>query len=299
MNRNLRSNVKKHIPKDWLCELRILYRLGKETLNDIVRTGWVNLVIITTMAAILMIFGACFRSALSISAFSKEIGSALEISVYLKNNTDATEIKNDILKFEHVEDIRIIPKAESWNKLKIEMSLPNIENPLPDTLHVKVDNPENLQVVFDNIKKLNDVEDMSYAKDLATKMELVNHVVKTITLIVIAVMGLLTITIINNTIQLVIQSRKEEIEIMRLMGVSNWYIRFPFIMQGAFYGLSGSLLAMIPLNYVQNGLANIHKFFMVPTPPHAQSFVLLIMFTMSIVFGAFGSYLSIKKHLQV
>ncbi|MCM1339775.1 MAG: hypothetical protein NC191_08900, partial [Muribaculaceae bacterium] len=85
MNKNLKSNVKKHIPKDWLCELRILYRLGKETLNDIIRTGWVNVVIITTMAAILMIFGACFRSALSISAFSKELGSALEISVYLKN----------------------------------------------------------------------------------------------------------------------------------------------------------------------------------------------------------------------
>lgn len=299
MNRNLRSNVKKHIPKDWLCELRILYRLGKETLNDIVRTGWVNLVIITTMAAILMIFGACFRSALSISAFSKEIGSALEISVYLKNNTDPANVKADIMKFEHVEDIRIIPKSESWSKLKVEMSLPNIENPLPDTLHVKVDTPENLQSVFNDIKKVGAVEDISYAKDLATKMELVNHVVKTITLVVIAVMGLLTITIINNTIQLVIQSRKEEIEIMRLMGVSNWYIRFPFIMQGAFYGLSGSLLALVPLNYVQNGLANIHKFFMVPAPVHAHSLVILIMFTMSIVFGAFGSYLCIKKHLQV
>lgn len=299
MNKNLKSNVKKHIPKDWLCELRILYRLAKETFNDIRRTGWINIVIITTMAAILTIFGACFRTALSISSFSKELGSALEISVYLKNSTDAREAKSEISKFEHVESITIIPKAESWNKLKTEMSLPNIDNPLPDTLHVKVDNPENLQTVFDNIKQIKSVEDMSYAKDLASKIELVNHVVKTITLVVILIMGLLTVTIINNTIQLVIQSRKEEIEIMRLMGVSNWYIRFPFIMQGAFYGLTGSLLAMIPLSYVENGLINVHRFFMIPSPAYAQNIVLLIMFTMSILFGAVGSFWCIKKHLQV
>ena len=299
MNNNIKKKVKKHIPKDWLCELRILYRLGKETLSDIIRTGWVNVVIITTMAAILMIFGACFRSALSISAFSKELGQALEISVYLKNSTDAQTAKQEIMQIPHVQDISIITKEESWHKLKNEMNLPNIENPLPDTLHVKVDAPENLQPVFDNIKKIASVEDMSYAKDLAAKIELVNHVVKTITLVIIAIMALLTITIINNTIQLVIQSRKDEIEIMRLMGVSNWYIRFPLIMQGAFYGFTGSLLAMIPLNYVQNGLNNVHKFFMIPSPPNAQHLVILVMFTMSIMFGAVGSFWCIKKHLQV
>ncbi len=299
MNKNLRSNVKKHIPKDWLCELRILYRLGKETFNDIIRTGWVNIVIITTMAAILTIFGTCFRTALSISAFSKELGSALEISVYLKNSADVKGVKQEIQKFNHVENITIIPKEESWQKLQTEMSLPNIDNPLPDTLHVKVDKPESLQPVFDNIKTIASVEDMSYAKDLASKIELVNHVVKTITLVVIAIMGLLTITIINNTIQLVIQSRKEEIEIMRLMGVSNWYIRFPFIMQGAFYGFTGSLLALIPLEYVQNGLSNVHKFFMIPSPTNAQSLVIFVMFAMSILFGAVGSFWCIKKHLQV
>lgn len=299
MNKDLKSNVKKHIPKDWLCELRILYRLGKETVNDIRRTGWVNIVIITTMAAILMIFGTCFRTALSISSFSKEMGNALEISVYLKPSVEAKEAKSEISRLEHVENITIIPKSESWNKLKSEMSLPNIDNPLPDTLHVKVDNPENLQTVFDNIRQIKSVEDMSYAKDLAAKIELVNHVVKTITLVVIIIMGLLTVTIINNTIQLVIQSRKEEIEIMRLMGVSNWYIRFPFIMQGAFYGFAGSLLALIPLGYLENGLLNVHKFFMIPSPAFAQNFVIIIMFSMSILFGAVGSFWCIKKHLQV
>lgn len=295
----IKKQVKKHIPKDWLCELRILYRLTKQTVHDIARTGIVNLVIITTMAAILTIFGSFFRSALSISSFAHELGNVLEISVYLKENADANVVKSRIKEFEHVENVTIIPKASSWSNLKREMDLPDIENPLPDTLHVKVDMPENIEQVFNDVRQLKSVEDMSYAQDLAKKIEALNRIVNMITVFVVIIMGILTITIINNTIQLVIQSRKEEIEIMRLMGVSNWYIRFPLIMQGAFYGFSGAVIALLPLNVVQNGLNHMHQFFMVPTPLYAQTFVITVMFAMAILFGAGGSFLCIKKHLQV
>ena len=295
----IKKQVKKHIPKDWLCQLRILYRLTKETIHDVHRTGIVNLVIITTMAAILTIFGAFFRSALSISSFAHELGNVLEISVYLKENADANTVKTRVKEFEHVENVTVIPKSTSWINLKREMELPDIENPLPDTLHVKVDKPENIEEVFKNVKQLKSVEDVSYAQDLAKKIEALNHIVNMITVFVVIIMAILTVTIINNTIQLVIQSRKDEIEIMRLMGVSNWYIRFPLIMQGAFYGFSGALIAVLPLEVVQNGLEHMHKFFMVPTPLYAQSFVITVMFAMAILFGAGGSFLCIKKHLQV
>ena len=295
----IKKEVKKHIPKDWLCELRILYRLTMETFNDIKRTGLVNLAIITTMAAILTIFGAFFRSAMSISSFAHELGNVLEISVYLKPNTDANIVKNRVSEFEYVESVRIIPKAQSWADLKREMKLPDVENPLPDTLRVKVDKPENIDSVFANIKTLTSVEDMSYAQALAKKIQTLNHVVKTITILVVIILGILTITIINNTIQLVIQSRKDEIEIMRLMGVSNWYIRFPLLMQGAFYGFVGAIVAFIPLHFVENSMVKMHQFFMVPTPAFAQTTVALTMFAMGILFGAGGSLLCIKKHLQV
>ena len=81
----LKKTVKKHIPKDWLCDIRIAYRILMEAVNDILRTGWtINIVIITTMAAILTIFGILFRFTLSLSAFAGELGNVLEISVYLK-----------------------------------------------------------------------------------------------------------------------------------------------------------------------------------------------------------------------
>ncbi len=295
----IKKKVKKHIPKDWLTELRIVYRIVMETFNDIKRTGIVNLVIITTMAAILTIFGALFRTTLSVSSFAHELGNVLEISVYLKPSADAGAVSRRIKKIEHVQKVKIIPKETSWSDLKREMDMPDIDNPLPDTLHVKVDKPENINYVFGKIKPLSVVADMSYAQELAKKIQFLNQVVNTTTLFVVIIVAILTMTIINNTIQLVIQSRKDEIEIMRLMGVSNWYIKIPLIMQGALYGFLGAAFALIPLNLVQNMLNNVHKFFMIPSPMFAGNLVIITMFFMGILFGAGGSFLSIKKHLQV
>ena len=85
----IKKKVKNHIPKDWLTEIRIVYRMSVEIFNDIKRTGWINLAIITTMAAILTLFGSLLRTTLSVSSFAHELGNVLEISVYLKSNADA------------------------------------------------------------------------------------------------------------------------------------------------------------------------------------------------------------------
>lgn len=295
----IKKKVKEHIPKDWLKELRIVYRIALETIYGIKRTGWINLAIITTMAAILTIFGSLFRFTISLNSFVHELGNALEISVYVKSSANASDLAKDIRKFEHVERVKIIPKEKSWDDLKREFDVANMENPLPDTLHVKVDKPENITAVFNRVKGTIGVEDLNYAKDIAKKMQMFNNVVHTITLVVVILTAALTITIINNTIQLVIQSRKEEIEIMRLMGVSNWYIKIPLILQGAIYGFVGALISLLPLNAVHNGLMKVHEFFMVPPPLLANNAVILVLFIIAVGFGAGGSLLSIKKHLQV
>jgi cell division transport system permease protein len=295
----IKKKVKAYVPKDWLKELRIVYRIGLETVYGIKRTGWINIAIVTTMAAILTIFGALFRTTLSLTSFVQELGNVLEISVYLKSSASPQKLSEDIKTWEHVERVKIIPREQSWSNIKREMDVPDMENPLPDTLHVKIDKPENVDVVFNKIKVLSDVEDLNYAQDIAKKMQTFNNVVHSITLIVVILVAVLTITIINNTIQLVIQSRKEEIEIMRLMGVSNWYIKIPLILQGAIYGFLGALISLIPLNAVNNGLLKVHEFFVGPGPILANNLVILILFIIAVGFGAGGSLLSIKKHLQV
>ncbi len=295
----IKKTVKKHIPKDWLCELRIVYRVVMEAVHDIKRTGIVNLIIIATMASILTIFGVLFRFTLSLSTFTHELGNVLEISVYLKRDAQVSVVKDRIKSMEHVQTVKLIPKEESWGNLKQELGLHDISNPLPDTIRVKVDKPSNIALVFNSIKPIAGVEDLGYAKELAKKMQVLTNVANTSMFFVILISAILTITIINNTIQLVIQSRKEEIEIMRLMGVSNWYIKTPLIMQGAFYGFISSIIAIIPLNCIQGLLQNVHKFFLIPIPPYAQNVVIITLLLIGTAFGASGSFLSIKKHLQV
>lgn len=299
-NLRIRKNIKKRIPKDRLAEIRIMYRLVKEAINDMMRTGVIiNVAIIMTMCAILTIFGVFFRLSLSISSFSKELGKVLEISVYLKDNVNMDFASKEIQNYEHVVKVSAIPKQESWDSLKKELSLPDLSNPLPDTLRVSVDSTQNVDALCLKLKSSSLVEDISYASDLAEKINKANNIISHLILLIVVAIAVLTITIINNTILLVIQSRKEEIEIMRLMGVSNWYIRFPLLLQGAFYGFTGALLS-VPLIYiVHHYLLNLHKFFYIPGTSYTLNLVITTVFLIGIVFCCGGSFWCIKKHLQV
>lgn len=298
-NQNLKQKVKSRIPKDWMTEIRITYRIIIETIKGIAQTGLVNIAIITTIAAILTIFGSVFRVTLAVNSFVNSMGSALEISAYLTPNADVNSAISKIRQLEHVKKVSFISKDRSWVEMKKEIDVPDISNPLPDTLHVKLDDTKNIKDVMTELKKVEGVDDTSYAKDLVEKFEMINTIINTATLIFVVIVCILTIAIINNTIELVIQSRKDEIEIMRLMGVSNWYIKTPLILQGAVYGFAGALVAIVPIDIVQSYIIKMHEFFMISIDSFAQFIVLFSVLILGVAFSSIGSFLSIKKHLQV
>ena len=298
-NQNLKQKVKSRIPKDWLSEIRITYRIAIETIKGIAQTGLVNIAIITTIAAILTIFGSIFRVTLALNSFVTSMGSALEVSAYLSQDADVNTTINKVRNLEHVVKVSFISKEASWIQLKKEIDVPDITNPLPNTLRLKLDDTKNIASVISDLKKVPGVDDASYAQDLVQKFEMINAIINTATFVFVVIVCILTIAIINNTIELVIQSRKEEIEIMRLMGVSNWYIKTPLVLQGAIYGFLGALVAIIPIDVVQNYIIKMHEFFMISIDPFAQFTVLFSVLTLGVAFGSIGSFMSIKKHLQV
>ncbi len=295
----IKQKVKSHIPKDWLTEIRISYRIVIETAKGIAQTGLINVAIITTMAAILTIFGALFRSTLAVSTIVGEMGTALEISAYLKDNANIKQTVDEIKKLEHVKQVEFISKDKSWHELKKEIAVPDIDNPLPNTLHVKVDKTKNISKVMTALEGVNGIDDTSYARDLIKKFEIINQISHTVTLFVVILSCILTLVVINNTIELVIQSRKDEIEIMRLMGVNNWYIKTPLVLQGAIYGFLGALIAIIPVNIISGYIVQMHNFFMIPINPYSQFLTVASLLFLSIGCAAGGSLMSIKKHLEV
>ena len=297
--RQIKDTVKKHIPQRHISSIRIMYRIAMETIYGIKRTGLLNIAIIAAIAAILTIFGALFRTSFSLSSYVDNLGNTFEISVYLRQNTDPVYMSSRIKEIEHVKKVTIKTKEEAWEEMNNNMDVSGMENPLPDTLHVTVDNPKNILLVCDNIKKLQGIESMNYAQEYARKLQNLTTVYNTVIVFVLIATALLTIIIINCTIQLVIQSRKDEIEIMRLMGVSNWYIKIPLILQGAVYGFIGAMISLLPLNTVQNGLERLNNVLNVPSPQFALQIVVFCIFIIAIFFSAGGSMLSIKKHLQV
>lgn len=287
------------IPLNIATELRIIYRIIIETFKGLRRTGLMNLVIIGTMAAILSIFGCMFKTSLGVSHFVRGLGAALEISVYLKSGADPQFVSQEIYKVGYIKKINIITKDRAWEDLRTQMDVPDIKNPLPDTLHVKVANQEKVENIVNKIKQVKGVEGVQYAQQLAIKLQKVIDITNIVAFIVLIFLGSLTLFIISNTIHLVIQARKQEIEIMRMMGIGNWYIRAPYILQGSLYGFLGALISLIPLTILQNYLDKFFNFFQVQVSPMNVNIVTLSVLMMGIIVGAGGSIISIRKYLKV
>ena len=299
--RKIKQKVKSHIPKDWLTEIRIFYRMILETLKGIQQAGLINIAIVSTMFAILTIFGVLLRSSLSFQSVLNELGGTLQVSAYLAPSSNSKAVISDIKNIDHVKNIKFISKEKAWQDLKTEIDVPEVSNPLPDTLHIKVDDVKNLEGVLTQVKSVKGVKDTNYVKDWVKKFQALSQLSHVATIVVVIGAFILTMTIISNTIQLVIQSRKEEIEIMRLMGVSNWYIKFPLILQGSIYGFIGAIFALFPVYTVNNFMYKLHEFFMAPTSVCVifQVVTILSVIALGTFCCALGSFMCIKKHLQV
>jgi len=281
------------------ADIRISKRIIGETFKGIQRTKWMNLIIISTMAAILSIFGCLFRTSLAISEFVQHLGTSLEVSVYLKPAYGINHTKNELIKINSVKEIIAIPKEQAWASLKKEMDVPDIKNPLPDTLRVKVKNQNEVASAIKQIKALPEVESIQYSQDIAEKIIKIGNVTNVATVVVLIILGGLTLSIISNTIHLVIQSRSEEIEIMRMMGVGNWYIRAPYILQGAFYGFCGALISIAPLRILENYLLSMAQFFNLGEAFVFNNTVVIVLMIMGVFVGSLGSLISVRKYLKI
>lgn len=288
-----------HFMDNMATEIRIITRILQETWGGMTRTGWMNLIIIVTMASILSIFGTLSVFVLETQLFVENIGSALKISVYTKDNVNITDLQAKIIALPTVKGVELVTKEEAWDDMKKNYQVPDIQNPLPNTFHVQVKDQEQIKPTVARLKTLDGVEEVNYAKSVLDKLQGVSRLTSAVGLAVSIFLGTLTFFIISNTIHLLIEARGREIEIMRMMGVGNWYIRLPFLLQGAFYGLVGALIALAPLMAVNHYIAMLFNYFQFSTSNYSSGVVTLVLFLMGVIVGSGGAAASTRKYLRI
>ena len=222
---------------------------------------------ITTVAITLFIVGFFTLIVYDVQGVIKSVKSQVELVVYLENDI-SPELKDyveeQILSWEETGSAKYVSKEQALERFKEQNEgsdiLKEIEgNPLPASFEITLKSPEKIdQVALRFYDKdgnyIEGVNDVIYGKDYVNKLFSITAIIGIIAFFIIAVLLLAAMVLIFNTIRLSIYARRKEIEVMKLVGATNWFVRIPFLFEGFFEGFTGSIISIIILFFMGNFL---------------------------------------------
>lgn len=295
---------------------RILGRSIRDAFKSVFRNFSLSIASISCITITLLIVSISMILSYNIENIAVLIKKDFSIVVFLDNDITSEEISNvesEINKLDNIDSYVFESKdevASSW-KESSEMfesiidSWDENENPLADTFSIKVKDINRIKETAQNIKNINKVSLVRYGEGIVEQLLSVLKVVEKFLIAVVVALVLVTIFLVSNTIKITIFSRRKEIEIMRLVGASNFNIKLPFIVEGLFLGFLGSLLPIIVTIYGYSALhqyvslENISPFLQLVTPSPFIYIVSLILLLIGTIVGMFGSSNSVRKYLKI
>lgn len=294
--------------EDFKKLLRQLEFTAHEAVTNFIRSGWMSWIVITTMIVSLSIFGAFLMMVKDLNHLTDVIGSKVQIVIFLKKDANLEKVHVDVSKIEGVVNSEAISKEKGWQELKSELKdsieLENIENqnPLPDTIQVNVNNPKEVDNIAARLKNIPEVDEIKYSKELAEYIDQLSQLVKIVGSVIVTIFGFSMLAIIVNTIRLAVNSRKGEIEIMRLVGATDWFIRMPFLLEGVFFGFFSAIVTSGILYFVRSFSISQIKTFLpfMPLDEQPDSIIQIVLLTMfvSIITGLAGSAFAVARYLS-
>jgi cell division transport system permease protein len=270
----------------------------------------------TTVAATMTVLIGMFLLGLFIAlgtwtvSWSNHVKRQLVVKVYFYPNATPAD-KNAVgLKLEQnpyvkTGGIKLVTKAEGLAIMKKrypELVKNLTSNPLGDSLEVTPNKAENVDRLFNSIAKPKPkgVERVLDGKQVSHRILQVAHVIEAVFTVATGVLLVASVLLIANTIRLSIFSRRREIEVMKLVGATNWFVRGPFMLEGVFCGLAGSLLAVVCLTLGKViVLPSIHLSGDADVKALAFPVIALILLGMGLGLGALGSGLTIRRFLRI
>ena len=209
------------------------------------------------------------------------------------------------VKFYSKEEVKKDMQEESEIFANIMSQYTEDTNPLQDSFLVKVSDINEMGKTASEIEKLEKVELVKYGEGSVEELVKIFDIVKKITYAAVIALVLVTVFLVSNTIKITIQSRRREIEIRRLVGASNSFIRRPFFYEGIILGFIGSVLPILicyfGYSYLYEKLGGqlFTPIIKLVKPDDIMHVVLLALFGIGIIVGAFGSYRAVRKYLKI
>lgn len=294
---------------------RTLRRHMKESLKNLARNGWMTFASVSAVTVTLMLVGVFFVIMMNLNKVATDIEEDVRIRVHIDiaaTEQDQTALKKKIEQIREVESVVFSPKEAELNNLIDSLGdegeafkLFEQDNPLYDVFVVKTKEPEQLENVAKKIEKFEFASKVKYGQDDVDK--LFEFIKSSRNVGLVLVIGLLftAMFLISNTIKITIVARRREIEIMKLVGATNSFIRWPFFMEGLMLGVLGSILpiALISViydysyDYISGKLQGHFIQLLEMNPFMFQVAGLLIL--LGAFIGIWGSLMSVRKFLKI
>jgi cell division transport system permease protein len=211
------------------------------------------------VAVSLLILGSSLLLVLNANSIAANLESSVEITVFLKDKTSSDQIKtleNKIKAQPEVTEVRFVSKDAALEEMKKNFGdkqdiLTGLEdkNPLPDALRIKTSVVEQVEPLAHQLESFEQIDQVRYGQGVVEKLLALSKWVRTAGLVTMVLLGVAAVFLIATTIRLSVFARRKEIGIMKMLGATNWFVRFPFLLEGMFLGLTGALLAVIAVYF--------------------------------------------------
>lgn len=285
----------------------------QEVFHSLRRNNWMTFASIGTVAVSLFVLGVFLILVLNMNRLAGMLESQVQISVYLEDHLtdrEKRQIGYDIESLQGIDSVTYVDRETAKERLKERLGDQKYlldalseDNPLPDAFEVTVTTPAVVESAAGAIAAMQGVEEAKYDQDVVEHLFDITRLMRIFGFVLMGLLGGATLFIISNTIRLTVFARRKEIAIMKYVGATDWFIRWPFLLEGIVLGCIGGFIAAVALRSFYAAMAakiysTLAFFPLMPQYPF-MNYVTLAILLAGIVIGAIGSVISLKRFLRV
>ena len=299
----------------WIRNIR---RFIAEAFSGMFKNALMTIASIIVVTSCLIMLGVFLIVTLNVNNLSDNLADSCQVKAYVtdeaqKDPAKLTEIENAIKKLKYAKEVEYENGVERFKEMKSKMTADELENLeglpedlLNDAYNVTVDDISNTDKISKSLRKIDGVKSVKNGQDVVTVINSIQKTVKNVSLWIILAFMLISIFIISNTVKLTVHNRRKEINIMKYVGATDSYIRWPFIIEGVMVGLISALVAFgitysayTALYNAANNDVSIVKFVELLKFSDIWDIFAIAFAGLGAIIGALGSAFSIRKYLKV